>query len=75
MSGGLTDKIEFVTLCVNLFAERHALSRRDACRYLYQYNGLAFLDEFYLEESTLSEENVVEDLDQVCRNYGGIPTW
>jgi len=75
MSSNLTDKIEFVTLCVNKFAQRHELSRRAACRYLYQFNGLSFLDQFYPEESTLSEDNVVEDLDQVCRNYGGVPTW
>jgi len=75
MSANLSEKIEFVILCVNKFAQRHGLSRREACNYLYQFNGLTFLDDFYPEESTLSEDNVIEDLEQVCTNYGGVPTW
>jgi len=75
MSSKLKDKIEYVTLCVNKFAERHGIARVVACDYLYSNNGLHFLDEFYPEESTLSERIVVEDLDDVCRNNGGVPTW
>jgi len=75
MSANVRDKIEYVTLCVNKFAERHGITRAVACDYLYLNNGLHFLDEFYPEESTLSERIVVEDLDDVCRNNGGVPAW
>ena len=75
MGSNLRDKIEYVTLCVNKFAERHGIARSVACNYLHSNNGLHFLDEFYPEESTLSDRIVVEDLDEVCRNYGGVPTW
>ena len=75
MGNRLSDKIEYVTLCVNKFAERHGIAHRTACAYLHAYNGLNFLDEFYPEESTQSDRIVVEDLDIVCKNYGGVPTW
>ena len=74
-ANNLRDKIEYVALCVNKFAERHGIARNVACNYLHSNNGLRFLDEFYPEESTLPERIVVEDLDEVCRNYGGVPTW
>ena len=75
MGSNLRDKIEYVALCVNKFAERHGIARNVACNYLHSNNGLHFLDEFYPEESTLSDRIVAEDLDEVCRNYGGVPTW
>jgi len=75
MGSNLRDKIEYVALCIDKFAAHHGIARSRACDYLHSYDGLHFLDEFYPEESTQSDRIMIEDLDEVCRNYGGIPTW
>lgn len=75
MGINLRDKIEYVALCIDKFAAHHGIARSRACDYLHSNDGLHFLDEFYPEESTLSDRIMIEDLDKVCRNYGGVPTW
>ena len=66
MSRGLRDKVEYTMLCIKKFAEARHLTDQNACAYLYAHNGLAFLDECYEIESTLSPRIVVEDLIRVC---------
>lgn len=38
---------------------------------MYRYSGIAFLDENYEIEHTLSLDDAVEDLELICRKNGG----
>lgn len=68
----LTKKtIDYTVACVNEFAHRKQISSRSAFFYLYQYQGLKFLEEFYEVEHTLSIEDALDDLETVCRRNGG----
>lgn len=40
-------EIPFLTVCIQAFGERFAMSRQAAFRYLRDHKGLAFLTEFY----------------------------
>lgn len=71
MSELLRKQIDYSVVCVNEFAQKKEISSREAFLYLYQYKGIAFLDENYDIEHTLSLEDAIEDLDIICRNNGG----
>ena len=75
MAGKLKDQIEYTMLCIAKFAKAASMSPRQACRFLYDYKGLDFLDKSYEVESTFSPRVVVEDLMAVCRNNGGAFAW
>ncbi|MBP3261022.1 DUF3791 domain-containing protein [Pseudobutyrivibrio sp.] len=63
--------INYTVACVNMFADTFNMSVKEAYRYLRDYKGIAFLKDFYEEEHLLSFENVVEDLQVLCRRNGG----
>lgn len=44
---------------------------KEAYRYLRDFKGIEFLKDFYEEEHLLSFDNVVEDLQALCRRNGG----
>lgn len=67
----LRKKIDYSVVCVNEFARKKTIKEKDAFLYLYQYNGIAFLDENYDIEHTLSLEDAVEDMELICRKNGG----
>lgn len=68
----LTKKtINYTVACVNEFAHRKQIPPRAAFFYLYQYQGLKFLEEFYEIEHTLSMEDALDDLENICRQNGG----
>lgn len=71
MSDLTRNTIRYSVACVNLFARRKHLTGREAFLYLYQYKGLQFLEEFYDVEHTLSFEDVLDDLEIICRQNGG----
>jgi hypothetical protein len=64
-------QVDYAVVCVNEFAKKNALHPRTAFLYLYNYRGIEFLKENYEIEHTLSLEEAVEDLEQICRNNGG----
>ena len=64
-------KVNYVIVCVNEFARRKRLSVQEAFHYLHRYKGIAFLDECYDAEHTLSLDDAIEDMTIVCRNNGG----
>jgi hypothetical protein len=64
--------ITYLVICVSEFAERFKLDCKSAYRYLAAYGGIAFLIEYYEIEHTLSLNDAVDDLDNVCRQNGGI---
>ena len=63
--------VAFTLVCVYEFADRYGLSKSDAYKYLRQYQGIAFLKEFYNVEHTLSFDDAVDDLTTICRKSGG----
>ena len=67
----LKDVVDYVMAAIVEFAKRHGLTVREASNYLNRYKGLAFLQEFYDVEHTLSFNDCVDDLTQICRNNGG----
>jgi hypothetical protein len=64
-------QIHYYVMCIGEFARAKSISAKDAFNYLRAYKGVEFLIECYDAEHTLSLENAVEDLTQVCRNNGG----
>lgn len=72
MSEQKRKQINYSVVCVSEFAKKNKLSSQDAFRFLYDYKGLDFLDENYEIEHTLSLNDAIADLEQVCRNNGGV---
>jgi hypothetical protein len=64
-------QVHYYVMCVGEFAKVKSMNTRDAFNYLHANKGIEFLSECYDVEHTLSLENAVEDLVQVCRNNGG----
>jgi len=65
------NQINYYVLCVGAFAEQKNIPPAKAFNYLYTFNGIDFLIDCYDAEHTLSLNDAVEDLTQVCRNNGG----
>ena len=64
-------KIQYINLCITQFAKKFRMPPRLACNYLRQYQGLAFLDQYYAAEHTLSLHDAISDLTQYCKSNGG----
>ncbi len=64
-------KVDYIVLTIRKFAERYALTNKQSYAYLKRYAGIAFLDECYDAEHTLSFDTAVDDLTQVCKLHGG----
>ena len=67
MERKLRNKIDYMVVCVNDYADRHGLSMSDSFDYLARNKGLDFLEECYDAEHTLSLDTALEDLDVVCK--------
>ena len=65
------NQIEYLVTCIGAFAEDTGIHIQEAYCYLKKFAGIDFLFEFYDIEHTLSIENAVDDLKQLCRNNGG----
>jgi hypothetical protein len=65
-------QVQYYVLCVGAFAQQKGIPQKDAYNYLHEYKGIDFLIECYDAEHTLSIDNAVEDLTQVCKNNGGL---
>lgn len=73
MERELRNKIDYLVVCVNDYADRHGIPAPAAFDYLVRHKGLDFLDECYDVEHTLSLETALDDLDAVCaRNEGAL---
>lgn len=64
-------RIGFMVACVQEFAHCHNLSAKEAFRYLFRFNGIAFIKENYEVEHMLDFETIMEDLVILCRRNGG----
>ena len=67
----INSQIEYLVTCISAFAEKYNLAIPQAYSYLKRFTGIDFLIECYDIEHTLSIENAVEDLQQLCYNHGG----
>ena len=63
--------LEYVNCCVGAFANRFQLPLPSAYAYLRRFKGVDFLIDCYPAEHTLSIEDAVEDITQLCRKNGG----
>ena len=52
-------KIGFTVACVNEFANRHRLSSKEAFQYLFQFKGIAFIKENYLNQYYGKKDSVI----------------
>ncbi len=64
-------KIPYINACIRAFAKRFKLSVKAAFKYLFDHQGISFLDEFYEIEHLQSIEDAVDDLIVWCQNNGG----
>lgn len=64
-------KASYIVTVIRKFAEHYSISIKEAYRYLKQYQGIAFLDDCYEAEHTLSFDDAVEDSSRVCQIHGG----
>lgn len=67
----LSNKLSYTVACVSSFARSYNLSKKDAFKYLYDNKAISFLKEHYDIEHTLSIEDAVEDMSEICRQNGG----
>ena len=65
------DIIEDSVFIVRKFAQQFKLSLRDAFNYLYQFQGLAFLQKHYGYEHTQPAYRTIEAMTEICRKNGG----
>ena len=71
MSELVKNKIDYLVVCVNDFADKHGMSYVAAFDYLKAHKGIAFLSAHYDIEHTYSIDEAVADLAQVCARNGG----
>jgi hypothetical protein len=71
MSREEKDRIAYYIACIRAFPERFSISNAFAYNYLLTYKGLDFIFDYYETEHTLSIEDAVEDMFQICKRNGG----
>ncbi|WP_055666046.1 DUF3791 domain-containing protein [Desnuesiella massiliensis] len=71
MSKEEQNKIDYMVVCVNEFAERFIMNYKDAFNYLNKFNAIRFLNENYEIEHTLSIEEAIDDITTIAKNNGG----
>jgi len=64
-------QIAWTVACVGEFARRFGISIKASFQYLFQYGGIAFLEEHYEAEHLLSFDDAIDDLVLVCQTEGG----
>lgn len=67
--------VNYIVICINEFAKQCNKTSREAYFYLKEYKGIEFLKENYEAEHTISLEDAIDDLKQVCINNGGNIKW
>ena len=63
--------INYIVICINEFGKKHKITSKEAYLYLRDFKGIEFLKENYEAEHTVSLDDAVDDLKQVCMNNGG----
>lgn len=63
--------IEYITLCIGVFANNLGISNFHAYQYLKKYKAIRFLIDYYDIEHTLSIDEAIEDCVNICQRNGG----
>ena len=63
--------LNYIVICIDEFSKQKKISKKAAYNYLKKYKGLDFLNECYEAEHTVSLNDTVEDLTEVCKGNGG----
>jgi hypothetical protein len=63
--------INYIVICIEEFAQRLNISRKDAFNFLEKFGGIKFLIDNYEIEHTLSLEDAIDDMITICKNNGG----
>lgn len=71
MSREEKNRISYFIACIGAFAERFSVSNAFAYAYLEKYEGLDFIYKYYDIEHTLSIDDAVEDMFNICARNGG----
>ena len=71
MSQEQREKLSYFITCIAVFGEHFNLQPKQAFTYLKRFGGLAFLDECYAAEHTLSLDDAVADMSVICKRNGG----
>lgn len=66
-----SNRLEFVIACVGEFSMKYGLSNQAAYSYLQRFCGIEFLLKHYEAIHTLSIEEIVDDLQVLCKRKGG----
>lgn len=61
-----------VAACIGLFADKHNLTRQEACRYMINFKGIEFVVNHYEVEHQLSYADCVADIEMICKRNGGM---
>lgn len=67
----LNNKIDYFVGCISEFAKKFSLNMYQSYSYLYRFQGIDFLLRNYEAEHTLSIDDAVDDLTNICHRYGG----
>ncbi len=65
------DTLEYIAYVVDEFAIRHEMTDNSAYAYLNRYGGIDFLIDCYEAEHTLSLQDAVQDIQEICQRNGG----
>jgi hypothetical protein len=63
--------VAYLLVCIRDFGKAHNLTPKEAYAYLERHKGLQFLIDCYEAEHTLSLEDAVADMTDVCYRNGG----
>ncbi len=63
--------VEYINVCVSEFAKRFNLTLTEAYSYLRRFAAISFLIECYDAEHTLSIDEAIVDMKDICLRNGG----
>lgn len=64
--------INFTVVCVNEFAQKYNIDVKEAFQYLFRFEGIRFIKENYDAEHILPLNDVIEDVEILCKRNGGL---
>ena len=64
-------QIPFTNACIRAFAKRFNQPVKQMFQYLYKFDGIKFLVDYYSTLHLQSIEDTVDDMIIVCKNNGG----
>ncbi|MCM1385769.1 MAG: DUF3791 domain-containing protein [Bacillus sp. (in: Bacteria)] len=65
-------QINYTVACVHEFAREHNMPVKEACQFLFEYKAIEFLKEHYDIEHTLSMDDALSDMLEICKKNGGV---